>query len=102
MRIDFKVALITISDANSMPVVFNSILLYAALEKPRRPQWKSRAGHSKKRRPIDDSVGFPIQRFFHGIAPGAIVPPPAGNRQPMTNSNPSSNFSTNPLIFEKS
>ena len=27
---------------------------------------------------MNDRLGLPIQRFFHGIAPGAITPPPLG------------------------
>ena len=44
------------------------------------------ADQTEKIRPIVDKTGFPIHRFFQGIAPGAIVPPPLGNRQPMTRS----------------
>ncbi len=89
MRSALSVDLMTISDANSMPVVCSSIFSNAAFVKPRRPQWKSCAGHLKNNRPIKDSTGLPSQRFFHGIAPGEIVPPPIGNRQPMTSSKPS-------------
>ena len=50
MRNDFNVALISISEANSMPVVLSSSSRQAALAKPRSPQWKSRAGHLSKSR----------------------------------------------------
>jgi len=94
MRKDFKVALITISEANYMPVVLSYSFRQASLANPRSPQWKSRAGHLNRSRPINERLGLPIQRFFQGISPGAITPPPPRSRQPITRSNPSPSFST--------
>ena len=47
---------------------------------------------------MNDRLGLPIQRFFQGIAPGAITPPPLGSRHPMTRSYPSRSFATNPSM----
>ena len=56
------------------------------LENPLRPQWKSVTGHLKNSLPRKLSTGLPSQRCSHGIAPFSIVPPPFGNRQPITRS----------------
>lgn len=66
------------------------------------PQWKSWIGVLKKRLPSVEMAGLPIQRFFHGIAPGMMVPPHEGSRHPITRSLPSASFSTKPRIDEKS
>ena len=45
--------------------------------------------------------GFPIQRCENGIAPGMMVPPPDGSRQPWTSSAPCLRGSTNRGISRK-
>ena len=65
-----NVLLMTISLANSIPVVWSCIRLYASLLKPRRPQWKSETGHWKKSWPMNERTGLPIHLCFQGIAPG--------------------------------
>jgi hypothetical protein len=99
MRMPSSVALITISDAYSMPVVRSAMRRKASAETPRMPQWKSRAGQPKRIRPAPESSGLPRCRFFQGIAPGAIPP---RNRFPMTRSDPSRSFSRNGPRAEKS
>ena len=74
-----RVALMTISLANSIPVVCSSIRSYAALLKPRRPQWKSPTGQWKKSRPmtdqdrIADPAVLPGHRAGHDPAPEAVA-----------------------------
>jgi len=82
----------TISDANSIPVVWSSMRSKAARENPRNPQWKSRTGHLKNRRPMRESTGLPMCLFFQGIAPAAIPP---RKRLPITRSTPTRSCSTN-------
>ena len=83
-----KLARTTISEANSMPGHCSPSPRTASRRKARRPQWKSWTGAVKNRRPRAVRIGLPIQRCFHGMAPGRIRPPPAGRRQPMTRSAP--------------
>ena len=54
-----SVAFTTISEANSMPVVWSPSPSIASFRKPRRPQWKSPDGLPKKSRPIPVNTGFP-------------------------------------------
>ena len=60
MRMRCSVALMTISDANSMPVVCRRMRWNASREKPRRPQWKSPTGQRKNSLPMPDSTGLPM------------------------------------------
>ena len=53
-----------------MPVVRSPSPRTAARSNPRSPQWKSRTGTPKNSRPMNDSTGFPIRRWSHGMAPG--------------------------------
>ena len=72
--------------------------LHARALQPQRPGRRRagrRAGRNgiadgarKNRRPSAVRIGLPIQRCFHGMAPGRIRPPPAGIRQPITRSAP--------------
>ena len=82
-----SVALMTISEANSIPVVTRSILRNAAAEYPRRPQWKSLAGQRKNSRPIGrkDRVAdvFVLPRHRAGLDP-ALEPVPHDEVVPFT------------------
>ena len=64
----------TISLANSIPVVCKFILSIAALVKPRKPQWKSLAGVLKNSCPRKERVGLPIYLWCQGMAPFLIPP----------------------------
>ena len=58
MRSPSSVPLMTISEANSIPVVCSWIRSKAARETPRSPQWKSPTGARKNSRPIADSEAY--------------------------------------------
>jgi hypothetical protein len=92
-------ARITISEANSIPVVCRSIDRYASFVNARIPQCTSLTSARKRRFSSPVDRGLPIYRFFQGIAPGTIVP---RVRVPMTRSAPPRNSSRNGPIWEKS
>ena len=92
-------ARITISDANSIPVVRRSSDRYASFVSARIPQWTSDTSAAKSRLSKPVESGLPMYRFFHGMAPGMIVP---RIRVPITRSAPSRIPSTNGPIWEKS
>ena len=74
---------------------------YRPLTRPAlvRPQWKSLVGAAKRKRPIPERIGFPMYRFFHGIAPGSMPP---RKRLPITRSAPARSSFTNKSRLPKS